>query len=265
MENDKNIYNLITSSKKLVSKLLTRNELINYQVGINLKFGFYYDNLFYFVTLYDEKKLYLKISKTISFANSETNLIQIQNKDTNSNNDNKNKVPFNKSRNKNFSLKNKIIKGRLKNKSINLVNEKNKTLNKMNNSRKKINKDKFISIIKYILSIIILCILIIYILIINYQSKLVKTSEKILYSYCYNYNSRDIILYIFSILFQIYFDHLKLVNNTMSNDNQYQEILSNLTLQLKDNYHEFYNNFVNYNLDIGHDFDLVFTKKNLLN
>ena len=265
MENDKNIYNLITSSKKLVSKLLTRNELINYQVGITLKFGFYYDNLFYFVTLYDEKKLYLKISKTISFANSETNLIQIQNKDTNSNNDNKNKIPFNKSRNKNFSLKNKIIKGRLKTKSINLVNEKNKTLNKMNNSRKKINKDKFISIIKYILSIIILCILIIYILIINYQSKLVKTSEKILYSYCYNYNSRDIILYIFSILFQIYFDHLKLVNNTMSNDNQYQEILSNLTLQLKDNYHEFYNNFVNYNLDIGHDFDLVFTKKNLLN
>ena len=261
MENDKNIYNLITSSKKLVSKLLTRNELINYQVGITLKFGFYYDNLFYFVTLYDEKKFYLKISKTISFANSETNLIQIQNKDTNSNNDNKNKIPFNKSRNKNFSLKNKIIKGRLKTKSINLVNEKNKTLNKMNNSRKKINKDKFISIIKYILSIIILCILIIYILIINYQSKLVKTSEKILYSYCYNYNSRDIILYIFSILFQIYFDHLKLVNNTMSNDNQYQEILSNLTLQLKDNYHEFYNNFVNYNLDIGHDFDLVFTKK----
>ena len=32
-------------------------------------------------------------------------------------------------------------------------------------------------------------------------------------------------------------------------------------MQLKDNYHEFYNNFVNYNLDIGHDFDLVFTKK----
>ena len=259
MENDKNIYNLITSSKQLVSKLLTRNELTSFQVGITLKFGFYYDNLFYFVTLYDEKKLYLKISKTINFENSENNLIQ--KKDTNSNNDNKNKIPFNKSRNKNFSFKNKIIKGRLKNKSISLINEKVKTLNKINDFRKKINKDKFISIIKYILSIIIICILIIYILIINYQSKLIKTSQKILYSYCYNFNSRDIILYIFSILFQIYFDHLKLVNNTISNDNQYQEILSNLTLQLKDNYHEFYNNFVNYNLEIGHEFDLVFTKK----
>ena len=177
MENDKNIYNLITSSKQLISKLLTRNELTNYQVGITLKFGFYYDNLFYFVTLYDEKKLYLKISKTINFSNSETNLIKIQNKNTNSNNDNKNKIPFNKSRNKNFSLKDKIFKGRLKNKSINLVNEKVKILNKINDSRKKINKDKFISIIKFILSLIILCILIIYFLIINYQSKLVKTSQ----------------------------------------------------------------------------------------
>jgi len=260
MENDKNIYNLITSSKQLVSKLLTRNELTNYHVGITLKFDFLYDNIFYFVTLYDEKKLYLKISKTINFANSENNLNQ--NKDTNSNNDNKNKIPFNKSRNKNFSLKNKIIKSKLKNnKTISLVNDKDKTLNKINNFRKKINKDKFISIIKYILSLIILFILIIYILIINYQSKLVSTSQKILYSYCYNYNSRDIILYIFSILFQIYYDHLKLVNNTMSNDNQYQEILSNLTLQLKDNYHEFYHNFVNYNRDIGHDFNLVFAEK----
>ena len=260
MENDKNISYLITSSKRLVSKLLTRNELANYQMEITLKFGFYYDKIFYFVTLYDEKKLYLKISKTINFANSETNLIL--KKDSNSNNDNKSKIPFNKSRNKNFSLKNKIMKGRLKNKSINLVNERAKTLNKINDSRKKINKDKFISIIKYILSLIIFCILIIYILIINYQSKLVKTSQTILYSYCYNFNSRDIILYIFSILFQIYYEHLNFVNNTISNDNTYQEILSNLTLQLKDNYHEFYNNFVNYNLEIGNDFDLVFTKKN---
>ena len=261
MENDKVSYNLIIKSKKLISNLLTKSELANYFIGITIKFSFYYDKPFYFVTIYDEKKLYLKISKSV-YENKEDNLIPKLKESNNI----KNKIPRNKTRNKNKYGKNNLnIKNKSKLDNSRKENDvNNEILTKIGDSRKNINKDKFISIIKLILSIIIICILIIYLLIINFQLKMIKTSEKILYSYCYNINSRDIIIYIFSILFQVYFDFSGLINNTIINENQYQSILSNLTSSLKENYHKFYSNYVNYNLEIGNDFNLLFAKKKFM-
>jgi len=65
-ENDKTNYNLISSSKQLISKLLTKNELTNHLIKITVKLSFYYDKPFYFVTIDDEKKLYINISKSLT-------------------------------------------------------------------------------------------------------------------------------------------------------------------------------------------------------
>ena len=117
-ENDKTSYNLITSSKQLISKLLTKNELSNHLMKMNIKFSFYYDKPFYFITIDDQKKLYLNISKTIHFQN----IHNLSDKRLPSKS--KNRIPHNKS----------IIKSRNKSlmESINLPEEKK-------NEKKKIN------------------------------------------------------------------------------------------------------------------------------
>ena len=66
-ENDKSSYNLIISCKKLINYLLTRNELVNEWIIINIKLTFFYDKVFYFCTIDDEKKSYLKNKKNIYF------------------------------------------------------------------------------------------------------------------------------------------------------------------------------------------------------
>ena len=57
LENEKENYNLILSAKKLISNLmLKRNEFANNILMISIKFSFYYDKPFYFITIQDEKK-----------------------------------------------------------------------------------------------------------------------------------------------------------------------------------------------------------------
>ena len=68
-EKDKTSYNLISLSKQLISKLLTKKELSNHLMKISIKLSYYYDNSFYFITVDDEKKLYLNISKTLHLEN----------------------------------------------------------------------------------------------------------------------------------------------------------------------------------------------------
>ncbi len=67
LENDKKSHNLIISAKKLISKLLTKNELSNEYLNIGIKMSFFYDRSYYFISIDDEKKSYLNISKNIHF------------------------------------------------------------------------------------------------------------------------------------------------------------------------------------------------------
>ena len=264
MENDINNYNLIISSKKLISKLQTKKELLNDYIKITIKFSFYYDKPFYFITIDDEKKLYLKISKTIHFENNKKKInIKLPTPFKNS----KKKIPYNKnsnklSRNKLTNNKNIVTPKEINNDNL-IENsyEKNDFYDKVNHYRKKINKAKFITIIEIILSIIIICILIIYILIVKHEGTLIAVQEKILISYCLIYNIRDILLNINSELLQIFMDYYGFINNTLSNEKNYQNVINNLTTSFKDYYHSFNNYYIDYNLDIDHDIDILYKEK----
>ena len=178
LENDKINYNLIISSKELISKLLTKSEIVNDYLGITIDFSFFYDKPFYFITIADEKKIFLNISKKLHFKNFENNKL-LTTSTTNTIN-NKNKIPFDKnikksSRNKIKNSSTKSINSlkmadnkselnilKLEKEYIKNKNNNDEILSKIDKNRKKINRDTFNIIIKWILSIIIGCILVIY-------------------------------------------------------------------------------------------------------
>ena len=264
-ENDKSSYNLIISCKKLINYLLTRNELVNEWIIINIKLTFFYDKVFYFCTIDDEKKSYLKFPKNIYFINNKKKYsIPIEY--------NKNKKSRNKSlsnskipRNKN-SLVNKDKINDKNKKEYNIQNnytlDKNK-LENINEKRKKINKDKFITIIKWILSIIIFCILVIYFSIIFFQKYILKVSKNILLAYYYNSYTKDTMLAIHSKFLMVYYEYLGLINNEINSLEQYEDSLKLLGHLLKENYFNFYEYYFLYNTMINHDFNLLRNSKNI--
>ena len=77
---------------------------------------------------------------------------------------------------------------------------KKEVLEKIDKYRERINKDQFILIIKLCLFIIITGILIIYILNMILQRRSINMTEKILLTYYYNAETKNIILNIFSKL-----------------------------------------------------------------
>ena len=266
-ENDKVIYNLVKASKKLISNLLTKKELLNQSMTMKINFSFYYDKPFYFISIDDEKKLYLKISKTINFENSHK--ITKGNK--------KFKIPFNKddtqSRNKKLiSNKNILIEDKNQNKTNhfnkNKINQEDENMEKIgviniiNEFKKNINKDKFILIIKWILSIIIIIIMVIYISLIIFQDNLISILNIILKTYFHNINNKCLFLGIESSAIHIFYDSA--IFTPKPNDihlvNHY--ILTNLTQELKDSYHSFTDSFVSFNLKLGQDFDIIYRKNN---
>ena len=270
-ENDKYSNNLITSAKQLVDKLLTKSEIINHFLRMTIKLSFYYDKIFYFINIEDEKKVFIKISKQIHFENdkAEKNTKQQYNSDNNKNfkklrhkhsvisNSSKIENNYEKSQDKNGSNYEKNLL------QIEAENaEKNRFLNKVNEYRKNINRDKFIIIIKWVLSFLIICILLIYILMINYQWMMINKMEQILLAYYYNLYTKNLLLGIHSIILQIYYESFiftpKRIDETPFSNHF---VLFNLTSILKGKYHNFTEYFSNYNLAIGHNFDLIY--KNL--
>ena len=269
MENDKTYYNLITSSKQLINNLLSKSELSSHLMKITIKLSFYYDKPFYFITIDDPKKIHLKISNKITFENINKSIPLL------STNKNKSKIPYNKNGKKS---RNQIL---IKKKDLDIKNNSNKiadnltdknennddfktTINKLKNVRKQINKDKFISIIKWILSIIIACILILLILIIKFQMNLLKISHKILNAYFYNYNIRDMILNIHSVLLKIYFEYFDLIDNSLMEESEYQTQLYKIISLLKEDYHEFNNYFNSYNLETDHNLNILYKKRKFI-
>ena len=265
MENDKTNYNLITSSKQLINNLLAKSELSSHLMKITIKLSFYYDKPFYFITIDDPKKIYLNIQKKIIFENSRKSIPLL------STNNNKSKIPYNKndkkSRNKNLTIKKILNTKNNSNKIIDNLNDKNENnndFNKIKDVRKKINKDKFISIIKWALTIIIACILILFILIIKFQKNLFHISHNILNAYFYNYNVRDMILAIHSELLQIYFEFFDLIENALVEESEYQDSLYIVNSLLKNDYHEFKNYYNSYNLEIGHNLNILYKKRKFI-
>ena len=290
-EDEKDSYNnnLILASKKLINKLLGRFEISNDFLKINVKMSFYYDKIFYFVDLEDIKKFTSNVTKKLVFENFQ-NLQSIKHTKT-STAFRKNLIPFNKddlkSRNKRFSInknlfeeKNKLVSLNLQKKELENTNKdeilkkftnelenndnKKEVIKKINQYRAKINRDKFIFIIRLILSIIIVAILIIYILIMIFSDYRNSIESKILLTYFYNSHTKDFLLCLFSKLLQIFYDHSDLAKNPLSDLNNYQKEVYNYSCALKDNYHKFMNIFSEYNLIIGKDLKLIYIKQKFM-
>ena len=268
-ENDKTSYNLIKSSKQLISKLLTKSELSTHLMKVTIKFSFYYDKPFYFVSIDDEKKSYLNISKTINFQNNQKKSDKILTSKT------KNMIPRNKSikktRNKNIMNMDSLSEEKRNNKEKKKAkydkisndagnDDKKIILNIVKEYRTKINKDRFISIIKFILSIIIIFILVINLTITEFQKSLAKIMEENLLSYYYNLFTKNLLLAVQSSLLYIYYDK-QFFGANLQNDIINRYILGSLTTHLKEKYHSFTDFFFEYNLAIDHDFNLIYKKE----
>ena len=274
LENDPISNNLIISSKNLIGNLLTKKELTNDYIKVSIKLSFYYDRIFYFITIDDVKKLYSKISKTFHFGNKK-HYIKSTSKS------NKNLIPYNKNykktrniiyssklSNNNSLEKNKIINIKnILNKDNNKYNletfEKTNNLSKINDIRKKINRDKFIYIIKIILTIIIVFILILYSINIFFQRYIIIVSEQILIGHYYNLYAKDSMLYCHSEFLQVYYDYMGLSHNSLLKEEDYQDILIYLGINLRINFYLFYDCFFNTNMLTGHDFYLMYRKVNI--
>ena len=271
LENDKSLYNLIMSSKQLINYLLTKNELANDLIRIDIQLSFYYDKIFYFFKIDDDKKSYLKISTKINFNSDQKsenstwspNSFNQNDKSRNKKNSNS-KIPIAKKSLKNIDKINDKIKKEYANNSISSPSDKLKRIiDDINVKIKIINKDKFIYIIKWILSIIIICILIIYFVLIFFQQYIINISRNILYAYYYNSRTRDSMLYIHSILLNVYYEYSGLVDNTKVSPQKYQELFISLSHLLKENYYNFYDYYFYYNIDMNLDFNLLYNKKNV--
>ena len=272
IENDKVYYNLILSAKKLISNLRLRKiEFSNNYVKISITFSFYYDKPFFFISIDDEKKLYIKTSNNINFENNYINQL--------SSSLIMNNIPYNKndkkSRNKE-SIKKKISLKKI-NKTANNIDsnsqnnsntpcnnnlierESRKTLNIINKNKKEINKAKFIRIIKFVLSFIIIFIILIYIIIINFQKHLIEKMELILLSYYYNLFTKNLFLGVYSILLNTYYEIFLFERKDYTNN---YFILYALTNGLKERYHNYTIYFYDYNLAINHDINIIFNKRN---
>ena len=267
LEKDKLNYKLIMHSKQLINKLLKNKELTKEFIKIKINFSFYYDKYYYFISLEDDKK-YFNDSKSVRFKN----LQNIEKKTTNTFNY-KNKIPYKKkssnsiSRNKNRITEKKNKKNLLENKID--CNNKIKNHNdyddaifdKIVEQRKIINRDFFIIIIKWILTIIIGLILIIYIIIIFYQRYILNVSKQMLFAYFHNANIRQILLYAHSRTIQIFYDYYNLTDNKILTEQEYQNILKGEADTIKDNYASFQHLYLDFSSKLNNKFSILYDKK----
>ena len=266
-EKDKKCYYLLLTAKKLLSTLMKKFDISNNFLKLEIKLSYYYDKPFYYIIIDDQKKICLGNLKKIIFENDKNQEIKAKNTSSSLG---KNSIPYNKSdfksRNKQLSGNYNILEDKTKKKGTKNINLKNKAeiiknyynelennegkkvLHNINEYRHKINKDKFIYIVRLILSIIIVAILLIYILVINYSRKVMNNKEKALLAYFYNSHTRDYIINIYSELLQMFYDHSGLAKNPLSDLNDYQNMIYNFSLFLKNSFHNFSHYCLNYNL-----------------
>ena len=281
---------------------MTIHELSNDFVEITIRLSYYYNKPYYFISINDEKKKYLRlllrevnnrpkinIKRTSVLLNSsfhsslDSNNYFVKSNLNSKNKENIIQIPKNRSSAKNIILSKDSLKPnnlntkffRQKSSSINITDfssgtfkdyeENNNIMNKIDNNRLKINNAKFILIIRIIMSIIIANILIIYIYIIYLKGNIINMSEKIIMSNFYNSQTKDTILNIYSRLLQIFFQISKISTDKVNSIKQQQEIISSFSKNLKENFHNFTEYYFSYNLDLKHDFKVVYDKRQFNN
>ena len=118
-EGDKVNYNLIMTSRCLIQKLILNKELINSFLEVKVKLSYLYDKPFYFISVFDKKKLHLKINKSLLLFNNSMNSDSLLNFTKNSI----------KNQNKLITIKNNFIKKH----SISLIKNNNNSEKNNNN------------------------------------------------------------------------------------------------------------------------------------
>ena len=205
------INNLIINSKNLINKLLLNNNLNNSYIQIKIRLNYYYDKPFYMISINDEQKPDIKMTKQFNFKNSKKHEI----KNSMSINSILDKLPSNKSkiktRNKINEINDKYINKRKDNIISNNLEEENRIkkeliMKKIEKYMNEINKEKFIFRIKLFLLLTILCIFIFYILIIYFHEKSIDITEKILLAFYYNAHTKTIYFYILSKISGLFYD-----------------------------------------------------------
>ena len=269
-DTDKNkMNNLIIAGKQQINDLLTKNELANHYLKVVVKLSFYFDKSFYFISIDDEKKLYLNISNEIHFENNTTYINDNDNRKKSKNTKNlssfksvlkessKNKVSFDEQNSKQILTTNKSDLY-----NYNNEDEKNDIINKIDKYRNQINKNNFILIIKIILIVIIIFIFIFCFLIINLQMNLIKVTHLILISHYYNLNSRQMMYNAYSKLLETYYSFRSIYTNTItSQEYDYSNLYKSLCENIKENNHNFVESYIDYSLLVENDFNLLYKQR----
>ena len=284
-----NEQNLVIGSKRLISDLLMRNELLNNSLNIDIRMSYYYDRPFYFIRINDEKKILFKINKYITGNNtsrkinrnlspSHNYLLQCSSKFGNKSRSQSNlrKEPENVNNSDinsvNSSLyydsQKKIIPAFMGIKlkeggEMSHTLSKKEVIEKIDKYRYMINRDKFILIIKLLLFIIITGILIIYILNMIIQRNSINLIEKILLTYYYNSETKNAIINVFSKLLDYFIDNCGLISNTTASPaSSYKTMIINYSNELRENLHNFKKYYIEYNLEMGNSFQIIYDNKN---
>ena len=240
-DNNSSIYKLILNSKTLIKKsILSANKYKNDFIHILINLKYYYDKPFYFITIKDDKKCFIKLQKNI---NKKQKIKSI-------------KVEY-KSRN---------IK-KTKFKMSNIIDDDGKTRSKLiieneiNKYKKEINQKRFMFIIESVTFSIILFNFIIYISMLIYQKNANNIIANILLSYYYNTYTRGIMLTIYSELNGIFHD-VSGINN--QNIVVVEDDLKLYSINIRKKFFYFRQNYIDYNLFIGNSPHLLYKKVKLL-
>ena len=263
--NNNNMNNLIIFGKQQINDLMAKNELANHWIKVGVKLTYYYDKPFYLISIDDEKKLYINISKDIIFENN-TRFINIDNK----------KYARNKKSNI-FVFKKPLIEEKSKvsfgeNSKINISSNKSdfnnyscdtsSIINKIDKYREQINKNKFIVITKIILLILIICIFLLCFLVIKMQIHLIKVTDLILKSHYYNINTRQSMYNAYTKLLETFFNFKSLFVNIMTPaEEDYSFLYKKISKNIKENSYNFTKFYIDYNLLTGKDFNLIYKKR----
>ena len=231
--------------------------------------NYYYDRPFYFISINDEKKILIKLSRYITDTRKKINRVpspnvnyfrqcssKLSKKNRGSNVRKEQELTEKMSINSSlyFDSRKKVLQSSPFNPGTNKTKEqleihtqnKEEVLEKIDEYRSNINKDKFILIIKLLLFIIITGILIIYILNLVLQRKSINIIEKILLTYYYNAETKNIILNIYSKLSGYFHDLSGLTGTKLSAT--YTESILSYAKELRKYYHNFNKYFIEYNL-----------------
>ena len=307
-EGDKINYNLILSSKTFVQKLLTKKELMNSFIGIQVKLNYFYDKPFYFLNIFDKNKFQFKINKSEFMLNNNTSPIpnsnvfiklakskshvnsgkhlslktkyvkkpntSIMNNKELANLNNLNAVENNSNPiTNNTNINNNSINSTTSDKNYSLFKNdsidenydssiNDKILEKMEKYKKKINSDKLITIIKAFLFLICICVLIVYILLMEYQNSIIDLIHKTFQCYYYNIYTKNLILHFHTVITEKFYNVSRISDNSFTTEEDYDYNIKVITPLLKESFHYFTNLFYEYNLEIDHDFNLMFKKRN---